>query len=669
MMGTYFGACGSEEDPQKSLTKPLNPVSSGESGWKTIVSNRRGNSKENDPPNLRENNQMGVSMDIDDNEKAKEAKEELFYDEKLLARTEFEKLIMKRSALTEDASVDEIVEAFVDCPVELTNEEKEKLIGRVQAAGNLIEIFGTLKDAMKCPYCNGVLNKMRGVQLERLKCKLHGPLGRFDLVGQIPREIFKAYLEKGGNDRRKEWIEEFNALSEDESDEMDIIECFQNGKNEQTEIKNEKNEIKNEKNELKNEKNELKNEKKMEKNEKITEKKDNELKENEMKINQVEKSKPIAAEKVIEKTSMRNSEEDNRMDITEENLSSNPTAKVTNDKGLEVFIDENADKIMFPSVEIAANQMASLTTLEKIAIDKPLKEVIWHLLNVNGKIAEKLRIEGYSKMEKETLNGTSGNKISGKGIGSNSMTFEDALKEGIKKKELSRGEIKKICAYTYNPKKVEAYATIHFKGIRGCDYSLVWKTFEQFNIDKRRVKHLQFVDHETLEIILFEDYVEEITNILENAHKKKDFNDLIIKRIPYDPLDPMNIMDPAKRKDVREIFRQRLQRKIENIARLKVKAPHLTRVENYVRKQLQCMSLNIVMRVPLCYDETVSAQIEKQINVQTTNQTRNEIPKEQNEMAEENRINNIEITNCKVDLMEIEVVSAGKEDIQNEPRN
>jgi len=131
----------------------------------------------------------------------------------------------------------------------------------------------------------------------------------------------------------------------------------------------------------------------------------------------------------------------------------------------------------------------------------------------------------------------------------------------------------------------------------------------------------------------------------------------------------MNIRDPAKRKDVREIFRQRLQRKIENIARLKVKAPHLTRVENYVRKQLQCMSLNIVMRVPLCYDETISAHIEKQINVLTTNQTRNENPKEQNEMAEESRINNIETTNCKLDLMEIEVVSAGKEDIQNEPQN
>ena len=564
-------------------------------------------------------------MEIDDEELMREAKEDIFFDERQLGRTEFDAQRTKRVTLPENATVVEITEVIVDRPVEVEGNAMLELLNGIKSTGSLIETFGHLKFKMRCPYCNGAVVKAKGPQLERLKCNIHGMLGKFDLANQIPKEIFKAYLEKGGETRRKEWIDEFNALSEDEDEPMDLIECFQNRYvlNKTTEKSDKKTvDVKN--------------------------------------VKLVEKPNVAALVKENEKMEIEKTEPTKEKDVVKGTENNNVVLGNASKSSLEALIEGNSDKILFPSEEISAGKMETLTTLEKIAIDKPLKDVIWHLLNVNGKIAEKLRIEGYSKEVKDTT--TSNNDLNN-GNDKGPRSYAEALMQGIKKSEVSKGDIRKVCAFTYNPRIIESYKTIHFRGIRKNEYNLIWKVLEDLGIDKKRVKMLQFVNIDTLEIDLFESYVSEVTTILESAHKKQAYEDLVIKRIKFNPLDAENIKNPTPA----EIFRQRLTRKLETIAKLKERAPHLTRLEKYVQKQLQCMSLDIVMRPPLNYDDTLGAHINLKLEQQMVPQKVNE-PLEQpilpNQISkDEDRLN------VKVDHIDMEVVNMEESNVIYESQN
>ena len=187
--------------------------------------------------------------------------------------------------------------------------------------------------------------------------------------------------------------------------------------------------------------------------------------------------------------------------------------------------------------------------------------------------------------------------------------------QGAKKSQeaLSREEVRKLCAFTYNPKVIEPYKTIHFRGLKRSKYATVWKVFSYLGIDTRKVKHLDFVNIDTLEIVLIASYVDELTNILENAHKKELFRELVMKKISFDPLSSEHIRNPNITYTAEEIFKRRMARKLENIQKMKVNAPHLVRLEKYVKKQIASNTLDITMPKPLNYEFTMAEAIDDQL--------------------------------------------------------
>ena len=78
-------------------------------------------------------------------------------------------------------------------------------------------------------------------------------------------------------------------------------------------------------------------------------------------------------------------------------------------------------------------------------------------------------------------------------------------------------------AFSYNLRVIEASETISICGLRCSSFASVWKLFSQFGVDNKKVKHLQFVSVDIIEIILFESYIDEFTKILEDACKKLFF--------------------------------------------------------------------------------------------------------------------------------------------------
>ena len=178
--------------------------------------------------------------------------------------------------------------------------------------------------------------------------------------------------------------------------------------------------------------------------------------------------------------------------------------------------------------------------------------------------------------------------------------------------------IKKLSSGFGQTKKIlEEFKTIHLKGIRSSPYRLIWALFGELGIDKRKIKFLQFVARDILEVDLVGSYIEDFVEKVENAHKKVGMETLFIKRIQFEALSQENIKNPKNIRDPKEIFEARIEKKIEIIEKLSEKAPYLKRVANYVKLQRQVRSFEVSMKKNEnpqydSYYDFVTAGIDKQ---------------------------------------------------------
>ena len=563
-MGTYFEEGGSY-DPQKSQNINLQAFQLNEREWKVIQELRMTEWNDNGSAQrigMKPND--GIMQDVHPLESNKNVPEI------------YEKTAHKRSIIPENATIEVLVNAISVNPVHLQKDLLSSIISGIKSErkeATLTEAFGKMKDDLKCPFCNGRVKKLSGKQTENLKCDKHGKLDKFALGSQIPKEILTEYFGKIGRDQYDEWIADTNNGINNQigEDSMDIFEGNQNVSSPLTPLKTNITKNENPKN---NEKH--KNEKKIET-------------ENE---NQKEIENPVNENK---------SENKNNNNIQDE------IAKMIGSYGEEIFL---------PETEVSTGMRSSFTTLEKIAIGKPLKEVIKHILNVNGLIAERLQIKGYSQNDGQTFTQDKDVDTPQRVAYKRPRSYIDALEDGIKKNELSGNDIRKVCSYTYNPRFIEAFKTVHFRGIKRSPYSIIKKIFSNLGINKKKIRLLQFVNGDTLEIDMCESYVTELTDILESAHKKQLYKDLVIKRVQFNVLDPENIKNKNITYSAEEIFKYRMQKKLETINKMKLMAPHLIRLENYVKKQIRYNSLDIPLGTPLNYNDTVAAHIDEQLSKQ-----------------------------------------------------
>ena len=186
-------------------------------------------------------------------------------------------------------------------------------------------------------------------------------------------------------------------------------------------------------------------------------------------------------------------------------------------------------------------------------------------------------------------------------------SFLDAVLNGKRTHEMSRRDINQLCSYSYIENPLEALKTIHFRGIKKSPYSLVKKMLWSLGVDRRKIKFLTFISMDTLEVDLFESYVDELTSILENAHKKENYKNFIVKRITgYKEIEQTN-----QEKDEENIFQKGMAYKIEKIKNMLPTTPHLRRMHNYVALQIKNNSIEINMKPLVPYTETMSTYIDK----------------------------------------------------------
>ena len=264
-------------------------------------------------------------------------------------------------------------------------------------------------------------------------------------------------------------------------------------------------------------------------------------------------------------------------------------------------------------VETVNQQVRRISKLEMLANGKPFEEVLYLLVQTVGQIADRLGIFDSQNARKEMV--TSRPKLE-EMKEDEAKPYLNAANKGkaVQDSLLSRRDIQKLCAYSYTEKKVDRYYTIHIRGIRRTRYEDVWKLFASAGINYRKVAWLTFVDYDILEVDLLESYVKDFITIVEFIHKRDDFKDLVIKRIEFEPLDPLNIKNNNdNNKDPVAAFETRMQMKINSIERMIEKAPYLNRLLKYVKLQKEKKTFDIPLYKPLEYEETASAIVEKQL--------------------------------------------------------
>ena len=159
---------------------------------------------------------------------------------------------------------------------------------------------------------------------------------------------------------------------------------------------------------------------------------------------------------------------------------------------------------------------------------------------------------------------------------------------------------------------------------------------------------MHFVNADTLQVILFESYADELVTILESAYKKDKFQELILKKTKFEALDQSNIRNPNVKFSVEEIFKKTMEDKLEAIGKLKAKNLGLSRLEKYVKKQLYSSTFDITMEPPVRYEETAAAVIEDQINKQLKEASKDETNIEENSNGSQNEktvVNSLAETN------------------------
>lgn len=534
--------------------------------------------------------------------------------------------------LKEDASIDEIVEVLASVKSPVSDELAEKIVGKIKLSKKdttMNPILSDLKGVLCCPYCKEKLTKARGVQTEALKCSKHNKIGKFELADQLPKSVLKAYFERLSEKIIATWIQKINSRCESndevpepvlkfriEPDSVDISEM--NVK--QVSFSSLSSSIEKEgawseyEYHLEKEKGmEVKtaNTKEFCEQEKI--KSEQPIKAENNQLRSVSNTAMSDRQEVVVEQNTAKGKED-AMEIISENAQKqvNNEEKERKQEGIEK-IDEN--EILFPIESFAKETMSTLSTLETMVINKPLKDIIWHLVTVNGKIAEQLKINGYSKQNVPSFSKQM-EEAKLKNETEKPKSFLDAVTKGANKNAITRDDIKKVCAYTYNPKVIEGYKTIHFRGIKRERFSLIWMILEDLGVDKRKVKMLYFLNSDTLEVDLFESYVTQFTELLITAHKKAMYKDLVIKRIKIEPLDVDLIKNPSINLSPEEIFIRRMTHKLETIRKLKETAPHLSRLENYVKKQIALKTFDLPAFSYGREEITLSATAETQLNTQ-----------------------------------------------------
>lgn len=251
-----------------------------------------------------------------------------------------------------------------------------------------------------------------------------------------------------------------------------------------------------------------------------------------------------------------------------------------------------------------------LTDFEITCQGKTAEEKTELLCYVFGSISKKLDFIIDNMMQQENNGSNLAPKMQERTAVSEDVSkksFLDAALNGKKNSELSQKEINLLCSYTFAERKLESYKTIHFRGIKRVPYNLLWKMLMTLGIDKRKVKFMLFVDYDTLEIDLYESYVDSLTDILEKACSRfSQYRNLIIKRIIYQE----KIME---NESVENSFKKRMNFKLEKIKALLPQAPHLRRLFNYVALQIKSGTLNITMKPAVPYEVTFTSVVDHKL--------------------------------------------------------
>ena len=551
--------------------------------------------------------------------------------EKLSAKANIEDIA---DAMCEESSITD--PAFV--------KELADIIRKGQKLSGMREALDKLAHKIICPMCDQLLSRGRGRPSDELWCGTHGKLDMFNFAYQLPKEVVVAYLEKVEKSVLHLYIIQLNKIAQCKIDEqnagndlfMDVCETKESNNSMESNA---------------------------EQDERINEESVNQSICPANVSNEEEMGSSIPMQMDTEETKMdispateeagykmlKNSQENQPVEKNA-NLINSPvngpetTVQVVNEqmsntaqesdkqvapRRIEPIELINMEKnsplnALFNSVDFADfnNPNRVRTNFEMACQGKSGEEkndlICYAIGNISKKldfIIENIKTEKTQKnIEKEITQKKENQKINDnvtiqKQDGAKQSYLEAAM-NGKKTGELTKRQISQMCSYTYVPKQLESYKTIHFRGIKKAPYNLVWTMLVGLGVDKHKVKFLIFVDYDTLEFDVYESYVNDLTKILEQAYKKSaDYRNLIIKRIVYE--EKYMEMNTEKNESP---FQKRMAFKLEKIKSLLPKAPHLRRLHNYVALQIKSNSLNITMKTSLEYEESMTAYVDSKLN-------------------------------------------------------
>ena len=304
--------------------------------------------------------------------------------------------------------------------------------------------------------------------------------------------------------------------------------------------------------------------------------------------------KDIQSELTQESQIMKKNEKKEQNQKTEKNDTSKQ-------QGIKQFLNRKDNK---PSVSMASNDTQNINTeksmenadIGEMLLDKSQAEIniilFSMLLDIKGKVeklTEAIINDGKVQQKPKELDGNEGtnqaNYLAAAQVGQINQ-----LKEQGRKSQLSRTEIRQMTSFAFAEKRLESYTTKYYKGIKACPFNLIWKLFEEHSINKKKIKFMNFMYSDILEVDLVEAYEEEFTTILENICKNNQYRDLVIKKV-----ETPERLDSTE-DERRRALETRLDYKIQKIEKMVSTAPHMRRVLNYIKLQKKMGTINITMK-------------------------------------------------------------------------
>jgi hypothetical protein len=169
------------------------------------------------------------------------------------------------------------------------------------------------------------------------------------------------------------------------------------------------------------------------------------------------------------------------------------------------------------------------------------------------------------------------------------------LKPIDKTQAISGLSIKQLVERVSTTAKKERFSplcTRHFSGITRRPIKEIRTLMDRVGVNNSLIKNITFIGESLMEVITFENYAMDLTNILREARKLENCEKLVIDPVKFDPLSRDNIKRVGFEKPPFDILRDRLKKVLENLQeRVKTQAS-LRRTVRFVELCIQTGSLN-----------------------------------------------------------------------------